>query len=240
MNELSVSVLILATDESKALKQTVDYINNKCTEKIDKTIIILSRNASGECLSMVELLKNTYCDTVDFIIQTEDGLGAAAIQGIQKVETTHMTYFAADLAIELESLDRMVAAAKNNPEKIIKSSRWLEKGSFIGYNKPRLVFNRLAQCLLKFLFFTNLTDLTNPVQIVPTEYEKSINWIEKGFCSSIEHTIVPVRLGYECIEVPTKCYPRTEGKSKNSIIKTSLYLRTALRVRFTSKNKFFK
>lgn len=237
MNDLSVSVVIPATDEYNALKKTVDYINNKCTEKIDKTIIILSKNASEECIAAVEDIKRKYNETVEFAVQTERGLGMAAICGMEMVKTTHMTFFPADLAIEFESLDRMISLAKSNPEKVIKSSRWLEKESFIGYSKSRFVMNRLAQYFLRILFFSNLTDLTNPVQVIPIEYERNVSWKEKGFCSLIEHTIIPVRLGYSCLEVSAKCYPRTEGNSKNSAMKTALYLKTALRIRFTPRSK---
>ena len=240
MNNFSISVVIPATDESAALKKTVDYINNRCAEKIDKTIIVISRKASQECVAASEDLKNKYPGSVLVSIQTHDGLGCAAIHGLQMVNTTHMTFFPADLAIELDSLDRMIAAARINPEKVIKSSRWLEKGSFIGYSKSRFVLNQMAQLFLKILFFSKLTDLTNPVQVIPTNYEKNVIWKEKGFCTLIEHTIMPVRLGYVCLEVPAKCYPRTEGSSKNSAMRTALYMKTVLRVRFTPKSRLMK
>ena len=94
--------------------------------------------------------------------------------------------------------------------------------------------------LLKILFFSKLTDLTNPVQVIPTNYEKNVIWKEKGFCTLIEHTIMPVRLGHVCLEVPAKCYPRTEGSSKNSAMRTALYMKTVLRVRFTPKSRLMK
>lgn len=240
MNSISVSVVILATDENKSLRETVDYINNRCTEKIDKTIIVLSRNASEECISTVEYIKKTYGDVIEWSFQSEDGLGCAAMHGIKMVKTTHMTFFPADLAIELKSLDRMISVAKNNPEKVVKTSRWLESNSFVGYNKFRYVFNKLSQLFLRVLFMSNLTDLTNPVQVIPTAYEQTVDWKEKGVCTMIEHTIVPVRLGYKCVEVPAKCLPRTEGISKNSRMQTVLYLKTAFRVRFSPIEKIYK
>lgn len=240
MKEFSVTVVILTTDESISLVKTVDYINNTCSEKVDKTIIVLSRYASSECVEAAEYLKNKYGDAVETKVQEEDGIGCAVMYGIKQVKTTHMTFFPADLAIELESLDRMIAVAKKHPDTVVKSSRWLEKGSFVEYDKKRLILNRLAQSFLRILFFTDLTDLTNPVQVIPTVYEQTADWKEKGFCTLIEHTIVPVRLGYKCVEVPAKCLPRIEGKSKNSWLQTALYLKTALRVRFTPKSKLYK
>ena len=58
-NKFSVSVIIMSTDERNALIKTVNYINTHCTEKIDKTIIVLSRNASAECLLATKQFKKT-------------------------------------------------------------------------------------------------------------------------------------------------------------------------------------
>lgn len=240
MEKFSISVVILATDERDSLIKTVDYINSQCSKKIDKTIIVLSRNAMFDCVKASEYLKDKYGSCVEITIQKEDGLGCATMHAVEIVKTSHMVYFPADLAIELESLDRMIDVAEKNKDIVVKSSRWLEKKSFIAYNKSRLILNKIAQQFLKVMFLTNLTDLTNPVQVIPSEYEKSIKWKEKGFCSLIEHTIVPVRMGYKCIEIPAKCFPRMEGESKNSWLKTARYLKTAIRVRFTPKRYLLK
>jgi len=237
MKNFSVSVVILATDENYTLTETVDYIENKCEQKTDKVIIVLSRKATSDCIKATEFLKEKYKDHIDVTVQEEDGLGCATHHGIKKVNTTHMIFFPADLGLELNCLDKMIEAAQNAPDIIFKTSRWLEKGSFIEYNRFRFVLNRLAQTLLKVMFFTSLTDLTNPVQIIPTEYERRIKWKEKGFCALIEQSIVPVRLGYAVKEIPVKCFPRKEGESKNSWLQTMLYLKTAFRVRFTSNKK---
>jgi len=240
MDEYSVSIVILATDETESLKKTVDYIAECCEYKPDKVIIVLSRRATQDCVSMCGRLKEEYNGYLEVFFQQKDGIGSAVRHGIDLVKTTHMIFFPADLAIELKSIDRMISLSKQEPEIIVKTSRWIEKGSFVGYNKTRLVLNFFAQLFLRLLFFSKLTDLTNPVQIIPVEYQKNINWQEDGFPILIEQTIVPVRLGYDIKEVPAKCLPRNEGESKNSLLKTSAYLITALRVRFTPKNKLYK
>lgn len=240
MEKFSISVIIFATDERDSLIKTVDYISNQCSKKVDKTIIVLSRDASLDCVDASEYLKDKYKNLVKTTVQEKSGLGCATMHAINMVKTTHMIYFPADLAIELESLDRMIAIAEKNTDTVVKSSRWLERKSFVYYNKTRFILNKIAQQFLRALFFTHLTDLTNPVQIIPTKYEKSIKWRETGFCTLIEHTIIPVRMGYKCTEVPTKCFPRIEGKSKNSWLKTALYLKTAIRIRFTPKSGLIK
>lgn len=240
MSDFSVTIVILATDETKSLVKTVEYIYEKCTQQVDKILIVLSRNASQGCVEASDYLKSKYGAAIEITVQEKDGLGCAALHGVNLVRTSHMTFFPADLAIELNSIDRMIEVARSSPDVIVKTSRWLKKGSFAEYNKIRLVLNKLAQSFLKVLFLTRLTDLTSPVQMIPTYYEQKTDWQEKGFCTLIEHTIVPVRLGCKFVEIPVKCFPRTEGKSKNSWLQTMLYLKTAIRIRFTPKKKLYK
>ena len=75
--------------------------------------------------------------------------------------------------------------------------------------------------------------------ILKEAYEKS-NWRELNFPFLLEMVIVPIRLGYRFEELPVHCYDRKEGFSRNSVKQTALYLKTAIRVRFTPKPKLIK
>lgn len=239
-NEVTVTVVILATDENEALVKTIKHIREECSCKPEQIIVVLSQSATEKCKSAAENMRIAYGDYVKVTIQDGRGLGNAIRFGIEQVETSHMIFFGADLAISLESIDEMIAAAKREPEIIHKTSRWLEKNSYVGYNPVRLVLNRVAQTFLRILFNSKIRDLTNPVQIVPMHIQKSISWQEDGFAALLEQVIIPVRLGYQFKEIPVKCYSRTEGESKNSAWKTAMYFQTALRVRFTSRKKLLK
>lgn len=238
--DYTVSVVVLATDETESLKKTVDYIAQVCVHRPDRIIVVLSRKATADCVQTCKALQGRYGDFLTVAVQQKDGLGAAVRFGIDCVQTSHMIFFPADMAIEVESIDKMISLSQANPKAVIKTSRWLQKGSFEGYGKLRFVLNRAAQSFLRVLLFSRLTDLTNPVQVIPIDYQKKIRWREDDFRILIEQTIVPVRLGYEIKEVPARCFARNEGSSKNSAIQTALYLTTALRVRFTPKNKLYK
>ena len=48
----------------------------------------------------------------------------------------------------------------------------------------------------------------------------------------LEMVLLPLSMKCTIIEIPTKCYARKEGKSKNSIWQTLLYLKVAFRVKF--------
>ena len=69
---------------------------------------------------------------------------------------------------------------------------------------------------------------------------KSIEWENEGFPIFIEMVLKPLRLGYKFTEVPTNCYPRRQGESKNSFLQTAMYLKTALHIRFMKKKDILK
>ena len=105
------------------------------------------------------------------------------------------------------------------------------------YIAALLAINVCGQAFLRILFRSDLTDLTSPMQIAPAALYRKINWKESGFPFFLEMVLIPLRLGVEIHELPAKSLPRSEGKSKNSFLHTFAYLFTAVRIRFTPKDK---
>lgn len=149
-------------------------------------------------------------------------------------------FLSADIPIGLDSIPVMIEQAKKSPESVVKVSRWLKRDSFYGYNRTKKTFNALAQSFLRILFNARLTDFTIPVLISPTKTYKNIIFKEWRFSCFLEMVLVPVRIKKDFIEVPAKCFSRTEGKSKNSALQTAMYLKTAFRIRFSPKGKIYR
>jgi len=241
MQFVSLTPIVGATDETKSLEITVDTILSTCGEDIDSIILVRPGNASDECKLKISELMNKYGSKVREIVQTEPGIGGAVRDSVKESASSHIMPFPGDLAIDVDCVKAMIDKAKIYPDSYVKSSRWLIKGSFTGYPFFRREFNRAAQVFLRILFHSKVTDLTNPVGTMPVAMFNSIEWKEQHFLFLPEMVLVPVRLGIDIIEVPTKCTARRlEGKSKNSFIKTAMYLKVAFRVRFTHKNKLLK
>lgn len=241
MNFESVSIIVGATDENESLRKTADYIMENCDyDDIGKILMVNSKNASDECLNAIKHLSEKYPGKVFGMTQTRPFIGGSIRDGFDTAVTSHIMLLPGDLGVSLDCVPRMIEYAKAEPGIIIKTSRWMEKNCFHEYNKTRKIFNRLAQIFLRVLFLSDLTDFTLPVQIMPTKMYKSIDFRELNFPFLIELVTAPLRLGAKIKEIPVHCAGRSEGKSKNSFRQTALYLRTALRVRFTSKKKLIK
>ncbi len=103
-----------------------------------------------------------------------------------------------------------------------------------------LLYAVAAQVFLKVLYQSSIRDHTNPMQIMPAAFYRSIAWHERTYPLLEELVLVPLRLRVPFREVPCTCFGRREGESKNSFLQTALYLKTALRTRFVPKKKLFK
>ena len=230
----TVSIFIYATDEHDSLLETVHGIVSSCeSSDIEKILIIRSQNASQSCLEAISMLKEEYPGTVDSVKQIHPYLGGAISDSKQWLSSSHVILICADLAIDLACVPTMIAEEKLFPEGMVKASRWLKPNLFHNYSSVKKFFNRIAQSFLRTLFHSEITDFTNPVQIMPAELFKSIDWKEKNVAIMLELVLMPVKMGVKIKEIPTDYYGRTEGKSKNSFLQTILYLRTALRIKFS-------
>ena len=241
MERFSVTVIVGATNESDALKQTVETVLWGCApEDIDKILIVRSKDASPGCLDAIGELEKVFPGVVRGMVQTRPGIGGAIRDGFDAAGASHLLLLPGDLAIGLDAVPAMIEAEKRAPRGIVKTSRWKRRRGFSGYSPLRYVLNGCAQLFLRALFRTTLTDLTNPVQIMPTALYRAIEWRETDFTFLPEMILCPLRLGVPFSEVPAACYGRREGKSNNSPAKTAAYLKTALRIRFSPKQALLK
>ncbi len=236
----SLTVVVGANDERKALIATVDAVMKTCAADIEKILLVRPAEVSDECRNAIRFLEEKYPQTAVDFVQKRPFVGGAIRDGFDTASTSHIMLLPGDMAISLDVVPLLIAGVKQDPAVICKISRWLTPNSFHGYSPVRKVFNACGQVFLKVLFGAGITDLTCPVQIMPTALYKSIDWQELNFPFLEEMILVPLRLGTTIREFPAQCFERREGRSSNSVRQTALYLKTALRIRFTPKEKLLK
>ena len=119
---------------------------------------------------------------------------------------------ASDLETNPKDLSKMIEISKKNKNTIISADRWINSISFKDYSLIKLVFNKLAQIVLKFLYGINILDFTFAYRIYPKRalLENQITELKHGF--ALEILLKPVRRGYNVINFPSKWKARTEGK----------------------------
>ncbi len=225
-----------AVTEVESLRQTVSTLLEICNHKdLTEIIIVKSPKTTPESLKVVNELLETECDVpIVTFVQKRHGM-ACVNDAIDASRGSHCILVASDMALDLSVVPVMIERAKKEPDVIHSASRWMKGCEFYDYGKTKKFINFCAQKFLAVLYMRNLTDFTIPVQVAPSKLYKSIKFEETGFSFLLEMVLKPIRLGYEFTEIPTNCYPRTDGKSSNSRKQTFDYLKTALHIRFMPK-----
>ena len=242
MNEFhGVSVMMGAVTETDSLRETVLRVLDVCDHRdLTEIIIGYSQHVTTESLAVVKELAAMECDVpIVTFMQKRRGI-SGLVDMIDVARGSHCLLVASDLAQDLSSIALMIESAKKDGSVIASSSRWMKGCSFYGYGKAKKLLNFAGQLFLRLLFGSRLTDFTNPVQIAPTELYQAIAFENEGFPILIEMVLKPLRLGYRFKEIPTNCYPRTQGKSNNSFRQTAAYFTTALHIRFMKKKDILK
>ena len=233
-----------AVTECASLKKTVEEILQLPKEALIKEILIAYpadrvTPACSAALREVACKKTFQGIEIKVIPQKTPRMGF--FSDLTEIASgTHCVLFSSDGAMPVSLIGQMVALEKENPDSIVSSSRWLKANSFEGYNRIKLIVNRLAQAYLRVLFRTKLTDLTNAVQIVPTELMQKIRWEETNFSRGMEMVLKPLKLGVPIIEIPTDYTGRSEGRSNNSCFELLFYLIASIKIRFMRKKRILK
>ena len=241
MEKFGVTIIIGAANASASLIETVNSIMENCQEQDIAAIYLVKPKAAAQaCNDAIARLEEAYPGVVRGMEQTRPYVGGAIRDGFDCAVSSHLLLLPGDLAIDLGAVPFLIEKEKEMPQGIVKVSRWLLPHSFHNYGRLRKHLNACAQVFLRLLYRTKLTDLTNPVQIMPTALYRAIDWKELNFPFLIELVLCPLRLGIPIAEIPGACHGRADGKSNNSFWQTALYLRTALRIRVTKPQNILK
>ncbi len=238
---MNATIMLGAVDETDSLRQTVLTLLDICDHKdIREIVICYSPYITDKSKVVVDALEKLDTDVPIVVFMQKRKKLASIIDVIERARGSHCILVASDMALDLQCVADMIEKAKEDGDRIVSSSRWMKGCTFVDYGTLKKILNFCAQQFLKVLFGAKMTDFTNPCQIAPTELYQAIEWENEGFPILIEMVLKPLRLGYKFIEVPTNCYPRKQGKSKNSRKQTAMYLNTALHIRFMKKKDILK
>lgn len=236
---MKISIVITVYSETYSLIETIRRL---MLQDIDyhEIILAVSPKSSKECLKICKDLEKENPKIKVHIQKKVPGVGWAIREGMELATGDYIVLLSADLETEPEAVTRMIDKIKKTGCDAVIGNRWLPGGGFKNYDKIKYVLNFLFQQIFKILYWTRLGDLTYGYKTLSNEICKNINWEGTLHEIYIETTIKPLRLGYHIEQVPTVWIGRTEGKSSNSFSKNFRYVKIALDVLFTSRDKLIK
>lgn len=224
----SLTVAFCVTDETDLLCNAFNKISKD--SDADEYIFVLSRQSSSEARKTVaDICKNN--DNCKYFFQNGFGLGNAIKYAIASSGGTHLIVWPSDDGMDAMVFSQMVRCSKENPEKIIKVSRWLRHGDFENYSKIRLIINFLSQKMFSLMYKSDLTDYTNPTQIAPISIYKSIKWENEDFSFIPEMVFKPLKYGCSFVEIPCKNTEQRKGRGNSRFFELAKYYFVILKIR---------
>jgi len=234
-NEYRLSVVICAIDETDLLQTAFSKIYAEAEDA--EYLFVLSRNCSPACLAVVKGIVAAH-PSCSYRIQTAYGFGNALQDSFGWVSGTHHLVWAADDGMDINAFKKMLPLSRQNPDSIVKVSRWLPGGGFVNYGAVRTVINHISQKMFAFLYHSDLTDYTNPTQIAPLSLYQSLRYENQDASFLPEVIFKPLKLGYRFIEVP--CMDVSKSKSHIRFFTLCKYYLVIAKIRFTPAKKFLK
>ena len=194
-------------------------------------VLIIDDNSQDNTPEIVK--KNEYFDNSLFMIERVDktGLGSAYIDGFNwglKRNYDYLVEMDADLSHSISDLNLMM----NNVEgyDLIIGSRYIPKGSTIGWSNSRRLLSKYANYLSKIILKSSVNDLTSGFRIYKSKNIKDTEFFNspcEGYSFQVDMTVRAEHAKLMIKEVPISFKERKSGKSKMNkkiIIEAAFYL----------------
>jgi dolichol-phosphate mannosyltransferase len=171
----------------------------------------------------------------------ESGLTSAIQRGIDEALTTYnadvVTWMDCDLSMPPEDVPRLVDTIVMQGADVAVGSRWISGGADIAHGLMACALSRTINGFAVWMLGSRVHDYTSGFIAARSSLLRAVRLRGDYGEYCIDFLGRAVRQGYEVIEVPYVCVPRTAGESKTGanlwdyVSKGSKYVQTVWRLR---------
>jgi len=215
---MTLSVIIPVKNEEEIILNTLKQIEKSWLINIEHEILIINDNSTDKT---VELIKGCKFNKINVVFKNnyKKGLGSAIVTGIDNSSKKYISIYMADMSDSLDDLNLYYnEILSNNSLDAVFGSRFIKGSKVFNYPKFKLFLNRIANNLIKLIFFSKYNDFTNAFKI----YKKSTLLKLYPLVSENFNIFLELPLKVECRKLKYKIIPiswngRSFGKSKFKI-----------------------
>lgn len=233
---MKLFAIIPVHSEVEVLREVVYGLVERAREVLVGVILIVSPKSGDKTLAVCEELKRAFPFLTYHLQQRNPGLGRAYREAFPRVTGTHVLIIDGDGEMDLETVPRMIDAAREGAD-LVLASRWIKGSRVYDYDPVTYVLNRGFQYLFRLLYRTRVHDLTYGFKLFHARLLGEVHWWGNWHEIAMETTLKPLRLGYRVAEIPTVWRKRTEGRSKITTWKRFRYVPFALRILWTPRER---
>ena len=230
--KLFLSIIIPTYNEAENILNLTDAIRYHLPANISAEIIIVDYNSADRTGILAERYIKTLTNEISYDTKTSNhrnaskkciinvinrkdktGLISAILEGIESSKGENILIMDADFSHPPETIPLLVKELKQDPNCIVIASRYIKRGSIVGWPYKRRVISRGAANIARHgLKVRNVNDPMSGFFAFPRHMIKDIKFDTKGFKILLE--ILVKSRDIRVKEVPYTFHDRKSGQSK--------------------------
>ncbi len=214
MHRLKLSVVIPAYNEEENIRGTISELQPVLRENEIAYEIIVVNDCSSDNTGQIirELMAEDPC------VRTLDrtppaGFGRAIRSGLEMVEGDVVAIYMAD---QSDRPSDLIACYRKIEEgyDCVFGSRFIRGSKVVKYPPVKLVFNRIVNKCIQWMFWCGFNDLTNAFKVYRTEVVRECGpYRASHFNITIEMSLSALARRYSITQIPIEWHGRTWGSS---------------------------
>ena len=201
---MSLSIIIPVKNEEDIIVETLHQLEISWLTNIDHEILIIDDNSDDKTFKLVDKFVSQKIK-VNLIKNKGKDLGAAIITGIENSSKLNVAIYMSDMSDSLEDLKQYYDFINSNDQiDAVFGSRFISGSKVNNYPKLKLFLNRIANNIIKIIFFSKYNDFTNAfkiykkkslVKLFPLVSENFNIFLElslKVECRKLDYKIIPI------------------------------------------------
>ena len=214
----SLNIIVPLKNEEKGIKNLVDNLV-PVFKKIDKKIIItlIDDYSTDQTWNILKEYEKNFNFIKNYKNEKITGFGNAVKLGIEKNQEDAVVIFMGDCSDDPNNIVDYVKYLDEGYDCVF-GSRFIKGSKLNDYPLNKLIFNRLANNLIRVLFFIKYNDVTNAFKAYKKEtLEKCFPITSQHFNINAELSLKSIIRGFNYKIIPISWTNRKEGISKFQI-----------------------
>jgi dolichol-phosphate mannosyltransferase len=210
-----LSIVIPARDEEGCIAATVEHLHLELRlQQVPHEILVVDDGSTDRTFSILEALQPRISELRPLRNTGDHGFGRAVVFGLDRMAGDAAVVMMADESDDCRDVVRYWLKL-NEGYDCVFGSRFVKGGGVVDYPWPKLMINRLANLLLRWLFRVKLNDVTNAFKAYrKTAIEGCRPYLSPHFNLTIEIPLKAIVRGYSWAVVPITWRNRRSGTAK--------------------------
>jgi dolichol-phosphate mannosyltransferase len=216
---MKLSILIPAFNEEGSIEETINSIEKVLErENISHEIIVINDHSSDNTVYILNKIIKYNSNLIFYNNTGSNGFGNAINFGLQRYSGDCVAIMMADLSDDPEDLLKFYKRILIGDVDCVFGSRFIKGGKTIDYPFLKLIINRIANNIIRFIIGIKYNDSTNAFKLYKREVIEGISpLLSPHFNITIELSLKSIIRGYSYAVLPNFWYNRKTGISKLKI-----------------------